>query len=570
MSIKVTCTKINLNQSSPLPEYFGYIRSGHDPALLVSPLAVAGIVIGLVLFLSCVTIIIGSLRKDGGERDWRLENPSYDGISYATSSFGDLRSVCTGDISPALEFGSYLELSSSYPDYPPCYEDCVGPGTLEVYIPADDPPPYSLEDPHLGPSSAEMPLCSQTDTEHFQKFTGTFVYFIQPVIPEDAIRQILQRVGYSIVSKTEYTIGGKINSEEAKQTAFDLYLSRIQCDNMLWRLNEDKSVSVSLLVHGPGHEAKHRSDPTGQTGKDTREPGEMQNLDLKSNDPSNDDPIKAVGMTVTSTSSQDDISDLSEEKPRYYTKRMDSDEFLYNYSDLNLAQQPIFPLYIKPKKWVAPVSEELNFVKPDGSAKNEGRELAEKITYDLQGNNIDITTFTEQLDPPKSLVSNESPAEVIAPTKQERVVSKLKMLNMSGESLTYPIEETVPPDSAKFSEGSDLGKIEVKWAFLTTKEGTESFASPMSPSSDFSMLNISGKPPIWTPGTDNRLREPPNSTYIPPRAPENEGMRLPNIKAEENHFQVSSPTGDALLVNEYNIHEDTKEDYVMITKKDQN
>ncbi|XP_077144510.1 protein BEAN1 isoform X2 [Ranitomeya variabilis] len=403
-----------------------------------------------------------------------------------------------------------------------------------------------------------------------KKFTGTFVYFIQPVIPEDAIRQILQRVGYSIVSKTEYTIGGKINSEEAKQTAFDLYLSRIQCDNMLWRLNEDKSVSVSLLVHGPGHEAKHRSDPTGQTGKDTREPGEMQNLDLKSNDPSNDDPIKAVGMTVTSTSSQDDISDLSEEKPRYYTKRMDSDEFLYNYSDLNLAQQPIFPLYIKPKKWVAPVSEELNFVKPDGSAKNEGRELAEKITYDLQGNNIDITTFTEQLDPPKSLVSNESPAEVIAPTKQERVVSKLKMLNMSGESLTYPIEETVPPDSAKFSEGSDLGKIEVKWAFLTTKEGTESFASPMSPSSDFSMLNISGKPPIWTPGTDNRLREPPNSTYIPPRAPENEGMRLPNIKAEENHFQVSSPTGDALLVNEYNIHEDTKEDYVMITKKDQN
>ncbi|XP_073515264.1 protein BEAN1 [Phyllobates terribilis] len=174
MSIKVTCTKIHLNQSNPLPEYLGYIRSGHDPALLVSPLVVAGIVIGLVLFLSCVTIIIGSLRKDGGERDWRLENPSYDGISYATSSFGDLRSVCTGDISPALEFGSYLELSASYPDYPPCYEDCVGPGTLEMCLPADDPPPYSLEDPHLrqevslGPRSAETPRCSQTDAGHFQ------------------------------------------------------------------------------------------------------------------------------------------------------------------------------------------------------------------------------------------------------------------------------------------------------------------------------------------------------------------------------------------------------------------
>ncbi|XP_063801472.1 protein BEAN1 [Pseudophryne corroboree] len=147
MSIKVACTKIQLNQSNPFTEYFGYIRSSHDPMLLVSPLAVAGIVIGLVLFLSCVTIIIGSLRKDRGG-DWRLENPSFDGISYA-ASFGDLRSVCTGDISPALEFGSYLELSASYMDFPPCYNDCVGPGVLGNDLPADNPPPYSLEDPHL-------------------------------------------------------------------------------------------------------------------------------------------------------------------------------------------------------------------------------------------------------------------------------------------------------------------------------------------------------------------------------------------------------------------------------------
>ncbi|KAM4018684.1 protein BEAN1 isoform 2-T6 [Anomaloglossus baeobatrachus] len=167
-------SEIHVNQSNPLPEYFGYIRSSHDPALLVSPLVVAGIVIGLVLFLSCVTIIIGSLRKDGRERDWRLENPSYDGISYAASSFGDLRSVCTGDISPALEYGSYLELSVSSPDYPPCYEDCVGPGALGMCLPADDPPPYSLEDPHLRPEvslgtgTTETPLGSQTDPGHFQ------------------------------------------------------------------------------------------------------------------------------------------------------------------------------------------------------------------------------------------------------------------------------------------------------------------------------------------------------------------------------------------------------------------
>ncbi|XP_068116087.1 protein BEAN1 [Hyperolius riggenbachi] len=174
MSIKVTCTKIYLNQSNSLPEYFGYVRSSHDSTLLVSPLVVAGIVIGLVLFLSCVTIIIGSLRKDGRERDWRLENPSYDGISYAPS-FGDLSSVCTGDISPALDFASYLGLNVPYPDFPPRYDDCVIPGATDSYFPTDEPPPYSLEDPHRhcdlvlsNNSSEETALRSHDTAENLQ------------------------------------------------------------------------------------------------------------------------------------------------------------------------------------------------------------------------------------------------------------------------------------------------------------------------------------------------------------------------------------------------------------------
>lgn len=172
MSIKVTCTKIYLNQSNPLPEYFGYMRSSHDSTLLVSPLVVAGIVIGLVLFLSCVTIIIGSLRKDGRERDWRLQNPSYDGISYAPS-FGDLSSVCTGDMSPALDFASYLGLSVSYPDFPPRYDECVAPGSSGSYLPTDEPPPYSLEDPQQPPreltfsdNTQEIALRSHENTEN--------------------------------------------------------------------------------------------------------------------------------------------------------------------------------------------------------------------------------------------------------------------------------------------------------------------------------------------------------------------------------------------------------------------
>ncbi|XP_075045107.1 protein BEAN1 [Mixophyes fleayi] len=191
MSIKVACTKIHLNQSNHFPEYFGYIRSSHDPTLLVSPLAVAGIVIGLVLFLSCITIIIGSLRKDR-RRDQRLENPSYDGISYAPS-FGDLRSVCTGDISPALEFGSYLELSASYMDFPPCYNDCVGPGDLQTYLPADNPPPYSVEDPHkpsLGVSNEGTTLRPPDNMEHFPSSTPLAMVDHHVVPPSQAMTKI--------------------------------------------------------------------------------------------------------------------------------------------------------------------------------------------------------------------------------------------------------------------------------------------------------------------------------------------------------------------------------------------
>ncbi|KAJ0066806.1 hypothetical protein NL108_002846, partial [Boleophthalmus pectinirostris] len=100
-----------------------------EPSLLVSPLVVAGIVIGLVLFLSCITIIVGSLRKDS-----RLRNPhlraSYveflcagqDGFSYG-GSVGELRSTCLEEFPPGLDFHSYGEgldqITGLYPDSPP-------------------------------------------------------------------------------------------------------------------------------------------------------------------------------------------------------------------------------------------------------------------------------------------------------------------------------------------------------------------------------------------------------------------------------------------------------------------
>ncbi|XP_023790765.1 protein BEAN1-like [Cyanistes caeruleus] len=141
------------NQSGPSSAFPSPAEHGGDSSLLVSPLLVAGVVIGLVLSLSCATIVVGSLRKDS-----RLGQPHLpreaadapDGFSHGGSS-AELRSTCSEEFPPACDFDSYLDILSQvhimYPDPPPCYDECVGPGATQIYIPTDDPPPYSLTDP---------------------------------------------------------------------------------------------------------------------------------------------------------------------------------------------------------------------------------------------------------------------------------------------------------------------------------------------------------------------------------------------------------------------------------------
>ncbi|NXQ22420.1 BEAN1 protein, partial [Peucedramus taeniatus] len=149
------------NQSSASGALPSPGEHGGDSSLLVSPLLVAGVVIGLVLFLSCATIVVGSLRRDSrlrqprpgrGAADANINScfAAPDGFSHGGSS-AELRSTCSEEFLPACDFDSYLDMLSQanimYPDPPPCYDECVGPGATQIYIPTDDPPPYSLTDP---------------------------------------------------------------------------------------------------------------------------------------------------------------------------------------------------------------------------------------------------------------------------------------------------------------------------------------------------------------------------------------------------------------------------------------
>ncbi|XP_030719628.1 protein BEAN1 [Globicephala melas] len=173
MSFKRPCPLARYNRTSYF--YPTFSESSEHSHLLVSPVLVASAVIGVVIILSCITIIVGSIRRD---RQARLQRHRHrhrrhhhhhhrrrrrrhreyehgyvsDRHTYSRSSHRT-RYTC----SPAEDWPPPLDLSSDgdvdatvlrelYPDSPPGYEECVGPGATQLYVPTDAPPPYSLTD----------------------------------------------------------------------------------------------------------------------------------------------------------------------------------------------------------------------------------------------------------------------------------------------------------------------------------------------------------------------------------------------------------------------------------------
>uniref|UniRef100_A0A803T4H9 Brain expressed associated with NEDD4 1 n=1 Tax=Anolis carolinensis TaxID=28377 RepID=A0A803T4H9_ANOCA len=126
-----------------------------------SSVLVAGVVIGLVLFLSCVAIIVGSLRKKRCFRHLQLQRD----VSYSKTAVQSLLYVSVSKYQYNISnfcLGAGCSSPRSFTWPPPSwrdkakncmcflcfsYDECVGPEATQIYIPTDDPPPYSLIDP---------------------------------------------------------------------------------------------------------------------------------------------------------------------------------------------------------------------------------------------------------------------------------------------------------------------------------------------------------------------------------------------------------------------------------------
>ncbi|XP_006155618.1 protein BEAN1 isoform X2 [Tupaia chinensis] len=172
MSFKRPCPSRYNHTSYFYPTFSESTEHSH---LLVSPVLVASAVIGVVIILSCITIIVGSIRRDRQARLQRHRHRRHrhhhhhhhrrrhrhreyehgyapDGHTYGRSSHR-VRYACSPaeDWSPPLDISSDGDMDATvlrelYPDSPPGYEECVGPGATQLYVPTDAPPPYALTD----------------------------------------------------------------------------------------------------------------------------------------------------------------------------------------------------------------------------------------------------------------------------------------------------------------------------------------------------------------------------------------------------------------------------------------
>uniref|UniRef100_V9KFT3 Spermatogenesis associated 2 n=1 Tax=Callorhinchus milii TaxID=7868 RepID=V9KFT3_CALMI len=68
--------------------------------------------------------------------------------------------------------------------------------------------------------------------KRIKTFTGHFVYYVQSAMCEDNIWNILHHVGYCLEKET-YELKDTVNTNRVKFISFELFLARIECENLL-------------------------------------------------------------------------------------------------------------------------------------------------------------------------------------------------------------------------------------------------------------------------------------------------------------------------------------------------
>ncbi|KFU96026.1 Spermatogenesis-associated protein 2, partial [Chaetura pelagica] len=112
-------------------------------------------------------------------------------------------------------------------------------------------------------------------------FTGNFVYYIQSVLPDDIVTSVLEKIGYIATTPTEFSLVKKRNNEETKQTAFEIFLARIECETILEMTSEEKHGNLEKTLQKNIQMHQHHGDKDKEDQIPLRE--DAENLENKEN-----------------------------------------------------------------------------------------------------------------------------------------------------------------------------------------------------------------------------------------------------------------------------------------------
>ncbi|XP_006641427.1 uncharacterized protein [Lepisosteus oculatus] len=79
-------------------------------------------------------------------------------------------------------------------------------------------------------------------------FTGPFVYIIQPVLPPDTVRSVLETIGYYLETDTEYRLSKNIDFTKVKKVGFELFLARQECEYLLEVMGQKEEAECLLII----------------------------------------------------------------------------------------------------------------------------------------------------------------------------------------------------------------------------------------------------------------------------------------------------------------------------------
>ncbi|XP_063190704.1 uncharacterized protein LOC134515543 [Chroicocephalus ridibundus] len=202
-------------------------------------------------------------------------------------------------------------------------------------------------------------------------FTGNFVYYIQSVLPDDIVKTVLEKIGYIATTATEFSLVKKRNNEETKQTAFEIFLARIECETILEMTNEEERGNLEETLqkrtqmhwhHGDKDkedQTPQREDAENPENKESSETSLCLAIQEKSSTNSNiafeaagnlklKDELLQLAVTQSANRLQEHQRQVIN-TVHFPGKCSDSEDFLIKYSDIVIRQTPIFSENLSPK-----------------------------------------------------------------------------------------------------------------------------------------------------------------------------------------------------------------------------